>query len=300
MFDDELKKRVSEVEDIVCSFLPSESGFEKHITEAMNYSFRAGGKRLRPLLMLSVFRLLNGSRDEKLVYPFMSALEMIHTYSLIHDDLPAMDNDDYRRGLPTNHKKFGEAMAILAGDGLLNYAYEVASGVDSEDIDVLKSHIEAMKILAKKPGIYGMIGGQALDVELNDVEKSEEQLRFIYEYKTGALIECAMMIGATMAGASKDTVSKVEKIASDIGLAFQIRDDILDVEGDEEKLGKPVHSDEKNMKTTYVSLYGMDASKKRVAELSERALSEIKSLSGDSKEEKFLEELIGWLIDRDF
>lgn len=300
MFEDELKKRIAEVEDLVCSFLPEESGFQKRIAEAMNYSFKAGGKRLRPLLMLSIFRFLSDGRDEKLIYPYMAALEMIHTYSLIHDDLPAMDNDDFRRGLPTNHKKFGEAMAILAGDGLLNYAYEIASRFESDDIDAMRAHIRAMKVLARKPGIYGMIGGQALDVELNDVKKTEEQLKFIYDYKTGALIECALMIGAIMAGASDEVIRSVEKAASDIGLAFQIVDDILDVVGDEEKLGKPVHSDEKNMKTTYVSLYGMEASKKRVRELSLNAKETLSRLGGNKEEGLFIEQLIEWLVERDF
>ena len=289
---EELKKRTGEVESIVDSYLPAEEGYQKTIFEAMNYSVRAGGKRLRPMLMEETYHLFGGT--EKAVEPFMAAMEMIHTYSLVHDDLPAMDNDEYRRGKKTTHAVYGEAMGILAGDALLNLAFETAAG--AFDIETSARTAKALQILSKKAGIYGMIGGQVVDVESEGQPLSREKLDFIYRLKTSALIEAAMMVGAVLAGASDEEVAAIERVANDVGLAFQIQDDILDVTSTLEVLGKPIHSDDKNNKTTYVTLEGLDKAKKDVEEISERALSTMASLEHKNA---FLEELIRMLITRE-
>lgn len=296
MFKDELKLRTARVEEIVYSYLPPEEGYQKVVMEAMNYSMKAGGKRLRPLMMLETFRLCGGSAEEEsMVYPFMAAIEMIHTYSLIHDDLPALDNDDYRRGRKTSHVVFGEAMAILAGDALLNYAFETAcKAFEEHEGDVRVSR--ALTILAKKPGINGMIGGQVVDVAMTGKKLSREQLCYIYENKTGALIEAAMMIGAVLAGAGEETLSEVEALASDIGMAFQIQDDFLDVYGDSSVTGKPVLSDEENGKITMLDIYGPEEAARQVKLLSEQAAAGIDKLGTDGE---FLRELIISLISRD-
>ena len=290
---EELTKRTNEIEAVLDKYLPTPESHQKVIMEAMAYSVTAGGKRLRPMLMKETYLCYGGK--EEIIDPFMAALEMIHTYSLVHDDLPAMDNDEYRRGKKTTHVVYGEAMGILAGDALLNYAFETA--IKAFEIAPKKSLLigKALKVLAKKAGIYGMIGGQVVDVAMTGKPLSKEQLNFIYELKTGALIEAAMMIGAILAGAPEEEVMRVEKIASDVGLAFQIQDDILDVTSTMEELGKPIHSDEKNEKTTYVTLRGLDAAKKEVERISEEAIT----LLADLKEANpFLEMLIRELIHR--
>lgn len=289
----DLQERVKEVEEIVYRFLPVEEGFQKTVISAMNYTMQAGGKRIRPLLMYLTYQMFGGTQE--IVYPFMAAIEMIHTYSLIHDDLPAMDDDDYRRGRLTAHKKYNEAVAILAGDGLLNYAFEVAAA-SFIDYPGDERIARALMILTRKPGIYGMIGGQTADVELTGRPVDKDALLFIYENKTGALLEASMMIGAVLAGADAAQEAVVEQAASKIGLAFQIQDDILDIVGEEEKLGKPVGSDEKNEKTTYVSLYGMEASKAKAAELSKEAVELLSGLNYPCEE---LNALIQWLIGRE-
>lgn len=276
-FSGEMKQKVNEIEAILDEYLPAAEGYQKQIMEAMAYSVTAGGKRLRPMLMQETFRLFGG--EGKVVEPFMAALEMIHTYSLVHDDLPAMDNDEYRRGRKTTHVVYGEAMGILAGDALLNYAFETA--VKAFDIAPEKSLQigKALKILAEKAGIYGMIGGQVVDVASCGKGLDEAMLNFIYELKTGALIESAMMIGAVLAGATQEQVRTVEKIASDVGIAFQIQDDILDVTSTQEELGKPIHSDEKNEKSTYVTIKGLDEAAKDVERISEEAVELLQSLN---------------------
>lgn len=251
--------RKKEVEQIVTSFLPKEEGYQKTVLEAMNYSVSAGGKRLRPMLMLETYRMFGGT--SKVIEPFMAAIEMIHTYSLIHDDLPAMDNDEYRRGRKTTHVVYGEAMAILAGDALLNYAFETAASafvLDEGNPAIGK----AFMILASKAGVYGMIGGQVVDVESEGKEIDADTLKFIHIHKTSALLESAMLIGAVLAGASEQQQRTVELAARELGLAFQIRDDILDVTGNTDELGKPVGSDEKNHKNTYVALEALKRQKK--------------------------------------
>ena len=289
---EEISLHTKEVEQIIEKYLPKEEGFQKTVLEAMNYSMRAGGKRLRPLLMLETYRMFGG--EGQIIEPFMAAMEMIHTHSLIHDDLPALDNDEYRRGRRTTHIVYGEAMAILAGDALLNYAYETA--VRAFEIEPGNPVIgKALQILTKKTGIYGMLGGQCVDVEAAGREISREKLDFIYRLKTSALIEASMMVGAALAGASEAEIKVIEDSARDIGLAFQIRDDILDVTSTQEVLGKPVLSDEKNHKTTYVTLYGMEKAEKDVIEMSNKALRLIE----ETGKNEFLDELVRRLIHRE-
>ncbi len=299
-FEQELKDKTAEVEALLERMLPEEEGLQKTIFSAMRYSLMAGGKRIRPLLIAETYRFFGGT-DIALAEPFMAAIEMIHTYSLIHDDLPALDNDDYRRGRLTSHKVYGEAMAILAGDALLNYAFETASRAmdhardDAELLNVMK----AFRILSTKPGINGMIGGQVVDVELTGKPIPEKTLRFIFELKTGALIEAAMMIGAQLAGASEEQIAAVEKAAGDIGMAFQIQDDVLDVIGNEALLGKPVHSDEKNDKTTWVTVYGLEQAKKDVEEYSREAMDILAGMQGvTAPKASFLYHFVEYLIHR--
>ena len=293
-FQDELKKRTEEINKVIQSYLPEEEGFAKTMAQAMNYSILAGGKRLRPMLILETLRLFGG--EEKLAYPFMAAMEMIHTYSLVHDDLPAMDNDEYRRGRKTTHIVYGEDMGILAGDALLNYAFETACKAFEQFPEESLRIGQALRVLARKAGIYGMIGGQVVDVKESGHQIDEEVLDFIFRLKTGALIESAMMIGAILAGASKEDVKSMQKVAGKIGMAFQIQDDILDVTSTTEQLGKPVHSDEKNEKTTYVTLKGIEQAHKEVERMTEEAIDELKKFpAGDD----FLEQLLKSLVYRE-
>lgn len=287
--------RVMHIEEIIRQYLPKEEGFQKTILEAMNYSILAGGKRLRPMIMEETYHMFGGT--SRVIEPFMAAIEMIHTYSLVHDDLPAMDNDEYRRGKKTTHAVYGEAMGILAGDALLNYAFETAT---------LAFEIEpgnpavgcALRKLAVKSGIYGMVGGQVVDVESEkkpDETITREKLNFIYHLKTGALMEAAMSVGAILAGASEEETARLEEVAARVGLAFQIQDDILDVTSTLEVLGKPIGSDEKNNKATYVTFEGIEKSKEDVKKLSEEAVG---ALSSFQKKDEFLQELFIYLIQR--
>lgn len=293
-----LAQRTREVEEGFQPFMPEETGYPKTVLQAVNYSLQAGGKRLRPLFMYEMYRIMGG-KEEAAIRPFMMAMEMIHTYSLVHDDLPAMDNDDYRRGKLTTHKKYGEDMGILTGDALLNLAYETAfrafdSGTDSRRI------ARALQILGHKAGIYGMVGGQVVDVENNGQFVDEATLYYVYKNKTAALIESSLMIGAVLAGASEEELDTAESIGTDLGIAFQIQDDILDVAGDEEKIGKPVHSDEKNEKSTFVAMYGMEESRRRVREYTDRALDRLDLIQTEEQEEKlFLHDLMASLVDRE-
>lgn len=293
-----MEKRTAEAEAVIKAYLPAEDGWAKTVMEAMNYSVNVGGKRLRPILMAETYGLFGGV--DKVIEPFMAAIEMIHTYSLVHDDLPAMDNDEYRRGKKTTWVVYGDAMAVLAGDGLLNYAFETAlKAFGMPEGDAAKK-AEALSILARKAGIYGMIGGQTADIEAESLgEKvTQEHLLFIHEHKTAALIEAAMMIGAVLAGADDSQVSLVEKAAREIGVAFQIQDDILDVTSTLETLGKPVGSDEKNQKTTYVTLKGLEEASREQKERSDHAVELLKSLEGQGFRNAFLMELILSLITR--
>lgn len=306
-FKEEVKARGKDIETVIEKYMPKEEGLQKTVIAAMQYTMSAGGKRIRPLLMQAVYQLFGG--QNQLIEPFIAAIEMIHTYSLIHDDLPALDNDDYRRGRKTAHIVYGEAMALLAGDSLLNYAYETASKAFSmipvsspDDKEAVKEELmirrnveSAMQVLARKPGIYGMIGGQTADVELTGSRLNSSQLAYIYENKTGALIEASMMIGAILADADDTEIEKIRKIAYNIGMAFQIQDDILDETATFEELGKPIHSDEKNEKVTYVTLYGIKASEEEVKRLSKEASSILQSMSGDTG---FLINFIEYLVHR--
>ena len=295
-WENKLQERVAEVEAVIGKFLPQEEGYQKTVLEAMNYSILAGGKRLRPMLMEETYRLFGGNGS--VVEPFMAAMEMIHTYSLVHDDLPAMDNDEYRRGRKTTHVVYGEGMAILAGDGLLNYAFETA--LKAFDIEPENSNIpKALQVLAKKAGVYGMIGGQTADIEGEEMEQvkvTNELLLFIHENKTAALIQSSMMIGAILAGAKQEEIEAVEKIAYNVGIAFQIQDDILDITSSLEVLGKMTGSDEKNNKVTYVTLNGMEKSREDVEKLSKEAISLLDSFEHKNE---FLSQLIEQLITRE-
>ena len=293
-FKKEQEKIISYIEEVLKNYLPKTPSYQKTIYDAMEYSVMAGGKRLRPMMMHQSY-IMFGGKDEKVIEPFMAAIEMIHTYSLVHDDLPAMDNDEYRRGKLTTHAKFGHAMGVLAGDALLNYTFETAVEAFDKSTD-LRRTAKALQILSRKAGIYGMIGGQVVDVQSSGHAIDQDRLDFIYELKTGALLEAAMMVGAVLAGASEEEVSVIEKVASDVGIAFQIRDDILDVTSTLEELGKPIHSDDKNEKTTYVTLKGLKQAEKDVEEISARA---IEGLACIPYKNVFLTELIKSLVYRE-
>lgn len=308
-FEQEMQTRVTQIQQILAQYLPQETGFQKTVLEAMNYSVEAGGKRIRPMLMQETYRMFGG-RDA-IIEPFMAAMEMIHTYSLVHDDLPAMDNDRYRRGKLTTHAVYGEAMGILAGDALLNYAFETVSKAfelamaspDEVNDPVQRCAcyervMRAFTALAKRAGVYGMIGGQVVDVESETNESepiSRDKLDFIYELKTGALLEASMEIGAILAGATDEEIDIIRQIASKVGLAFQIQDDILDVTSTLEVLGKPIGSDERNNKATYVTFEGLEKSAQDVERLSEEAVA---LLDGLHRECTFLRELIRFLVHR--
>lgn len=296
-FNEKLSQKIDQVEKILKEYLPKENGYQSRLIEAMNYSVMAGGKRLRPILMKESFLLFGGSGRQ--IEPFMAALEMIHNYSLVHDDLPAMDNDEYRRGRKTTWKVYGDGMAVLAGDGLLNLAFETAAlAFDlAKNQEEMQRTARALKILGQKAGINGMIGGQCADIEAEEGRQVTTQLLlFIHENKTAALIQAAMMIGAVLAGADEKSILAMEKAAYNIGIAFQIQDDILDVTSTTDVLGKPVGSDEKNSKLTYVKLHGLEESKEEVKKMSKEALS---ILSSFEKRNEFLEELVNSLITRE-
>jgi geranylgeranyl diphosphate synthase type II len=290
-----MDERREQVNQLLEAYLPAEEGYQKTIFEAMNYSIRAGGKRIRPILMQETYRMFGGT--SAVIEPFMAAIEMIHTYSLVHDDLPAMDNDFYRRGKKTTHAVYGEAIGILAGDALLNYAFETASRAFS--LEPSNPAIgRAFSLLATKAGVYGMVGGQVVDVEAEkrgETAISREKLDFIYRLKTGALIEASMMVGAILADAPEAETQSIGQVAADIGLAFQIQDDILDVTSSTEVLGKPVGSDEKNEKSTYVTFEGLEKAAEDVERFSREAADILKQLNRD---DAFLQEMIRYLVHR--
>lgn len=296
-----LLEKTRHAEDVVCSFIPKGDEHTFRIIDAAAYSVKAGGKRLRPVLMSETYRLFTEKPETDLLHAFMAAIEFIHTYSLIHDDLPAMDDDDLRRGKPTNHVVYGEAFAILAGDALLNLAYETAAQGLSRctDPDEIKRGIRTLAILSEKAGIFGMVGGQALDVysEKNeDFTVERKALEFIYENKTSALLEASMMAGAVLAGADEEEIKSIESIASDVGLAFQIEDDILDVTGTAEILGKPAGSDLKNEKATWVTFEGVEGAKKAAYGYTMSAVSKLDELAHKND---FLRDLIIYLCGRE-
>ncbi|MCR4807624.1 MAG: polyprenyl synthetase family protein [Lachnospiraceae bacterium] len=299
-FNEELRDRVRYAEEMVIkNGVMEEEGYQKTVLAAMNYSLLSGGKRLRPVMMKEAATMFGA--DHPCLSAFMAAIEMIHTYSLVHDDLPALDNDEYRRGKKTTHVVYGEDMAILTGDALLNMAYETASASllkCNGDPVLLDRAVRALAMLTRKAGIYGMVGGQVYDVEAEDkdLKLTEDSLLFIFKLKTGALIQAALMIGAILGGASEDDINVMEQVGQAVGIAFQIQDDILDVTGNPKILGKPVGSDEKNHKTTYVTIKGLKEAAEDVKTYSNKAIVLLQSL--DRKNE-FLEELIRFLINRE-
>lgn len=296
-FQNELDSRVQQTEEVIRRFLPVEEGYARTVMEAMNYSVLAGGKRLRPLFLRETASMY-GARQE-LAEPFMAALEMIHTYSLVHDDLPAMDNDEFRRGQKTTWAVYGDGMAVIAGDGLLNYAYETAlTAYDAAANENEKDRVfEALRILARNAGIYGMVGGQCADIltDRDQASLTPELLQYIHKKKTACMIESGFQIGAVLAGAPREDVLALGSIAEDIGLAFQIQDDILDVTGDQEELGKSIGKDALEGKATYVSMNGLEAAAGKVKELTEHALL---AMDGLSQENDFLKTLVEHLMTR--
>ena len=314
-FKEKLNLYTNFANNTVCSYLPSEEGYHRTILEAMNYSVINGGKRLRPMMMMAAFELIRKKRnaeippivsdgtevdfahgkllsddDVKVIGPFMAAMEMIHSSSLVHDDLPCMDNDTLRRGKLSTWAKFGEDMGTLAGDALMLYSFETAAKSTARFDAVLK----AIRVLAEKSGVSGMVGGQTVDVELTGKKPSRKQLEFIYRNKTGALIEASFMIGAILAGAAADEVETLKEAALNIGMAFQIRDDILDVTSTNEELGKNVGSDAEEGKVTWLTYFGLEQSEEDVKEYTEKAVEDVRKLGGH----EFLEELLRYLVDR--
>lgn len=297
---EELGARAKHIEDVLATFLPKEEQLQKTIFEAMNYSLLAGGKRIRPILMEESYKMFSKANgvETKAIDAFMSAMEMIHTYSLVHDDLPAMDNDEYRRGKKTTHAVYGETMGILAGDALLNYAFETAAEAFTAE-EVNASYLRAYQVLAKKAGAFGMIGGQVVDIETEGMSADQvtiDRLEYIHLLKTAALLESSLMIGAILGGAKPEEVEIMEQIGRKVGVAFQIQDDVLDVTSSMEVLGKPIGSDEKNNKVTYVTLVGLEKAQQEVERLSNEALDLVEQLPVQSE---FLKETILYLIHRE-
>ena len=294
MLKEYLKEKKEIVEKTIDSYL-GEFSYPHVIAEGMRYAVLNGGKRIRPVLILMTLDILG--KDETLGLPSGAALEMIHSYSLVHDDLPALDNDDYRRGKLTTHKKFGEAEGILIGDSLLTHAFNVLTE-KNEGVISDKKIVEIVKLTSSYAGINGMIGGQTVDVESEGKKVDMETLKYIHKNKTGKLLRLPIEIGCVIGDASKEIREKLEEYADLIGLAFQIKDDILDVEGDFEKLGKPVGSDAELEKSTYPSLIGMDESKKLLDETLEKAKKIIADNFSEEKG-KILIELADFIGKRD-
>lgn len=294
-FKSELLQRKNEVEDKLYKYFQNKAGFQKTVIESMEYSIKAGGKRLRPILLLEACKLVGGNRDDAM--PFACAIEMIHTYSLIHDDLPAMDNDDYRRGKLTNHKVYGDGIAILAGDGLLNMAFETMLEKVTSEPHIMERGTKAMHVISNVSGVQGMIGGQIVDLESEGKRIDKETLDFIHLTKTSAMIEGAIMAGAIIGGANENEYKELKSYGRGIGLAFQIIDDILDVVGDEVKLGKKVGSDIDNEKSTYPSIYGIERSKEMASKLLEDSL---RALEIFDEKADFLRELVEFLRIREY
>ena len=304
-FERTLQQKTAYCDSILERYLPKPeqlSATDRHaaqVIEAMRYSVMAGGKRLRPMFLMETCDMYGGRIE--LAAPFMAALEMIHTYSLVHDDLPAMDNDEYRRGRETTWRVYGEGMAVLTGDALLNFAYETAIKAFDAVTNRKESGnvIEALGLLMRNAGIYGMVGGQCADLEAekDPASADADDLMYIHKHKTACMIESGVQIGAMIAGAPGEDVESLGKIAENIGIAFQIQDDILDVTGSSEELGKMTGSDEKDNKLTYVTMHGLEQSRKDVRALSEQALAQFDALSARND---FLRRLIEKLITRNY
>lgn len=292
-FKTQLKEKIAFVDSCLESYIPSEKEYPSIIFQAMRYSVFAGGKRLRPIFLLSACEAFGGEKEKAV--PFACAIEMIHTYSLIHDDLPALDNDDYRRGVLTSHKKFGEDIAILAGDALLHHAFECMADACCEKN--INNGIKAMQTIAHGAGVYGMVAGQVVDVISEGKTIEKHTLDFIHKNKTAAMISGALKAGALLGGASEQQAEQMKSAGEKIGIAFQIQDDILDVVSTLEELGKPIHSDEKNKKMTYVTMCGLEESKNIVKQLSEEAMKQLETVCN---KDKFLLELTQYLIKRSY
>lgn len=286
LFDNLLPK----IEQKLDGLIPEKGDNFYAARSVMRYSLLSGGKRIRPVLLLEFYKLCGGEGDSAL--NFAAAIEMIHTYSLIHDDLPCMDNDDMRRGKPSCHKAFGEDTALLAGDALLTLAFSAAAkteGIPAERV------LRAISVLADNAGIDGMVGGQVMDLQLEKTGAKPEELKEMYLKKTSCLLKASAVCGCMLAGANEEYIKYAEEYADSLGLAFQIIDDILDCTADEKTLGKPIGSDEKNGKTTYVTLYGIDGARQKAKELSEKAERLLDNFEGDSTA---LKELTKYLLNR--
>jgi len=292
------KDSLSEIEKLIESFFYNEDELNKNVIKASNEAIRNGGKRLRPLIMFETYKAISGDEySEEIIAPFLAAIEMIHTFSLIHDDLPAMDNDRLRRGKPTTWVSYGEDMAILAGDMLSVQAFEIISKKmqETDDFNILKRMSRAMYTLARATGAFGMIGGQCVDVEYSGKKMTEEVMKYTYALKTGALLAASFVVGGILAGANETEVRLLKKAGSYVGEAFQIRDDYLDIVADEKELGKPTHSDEKNLKITYVNIVGTDESLRRIVSLSENAKKCLSEVRGDMSS---VVEIIDMMVNR--
>ena len=292
------KDSLSKIEKLIESFFYNEDELNKNVIKASNEAIRNGGKRLRPLIMFETYKAISGDEySEEIIAPFLAAIEMIHTFSLIHDDLPAMDNDRLRRGKPTTWISYGEDMAILAGDMLSVQAFEIISKKmqETDDFNILKRMSRAMYTLARATGAFGMIGGQCVDVEYSGKKMTEEVMKYTYALKTGALLAASFVVGGILAGASETEVGLLKKAGSYVGEAFQIRDDYLDIVADEKELGKPTHSDEKNLKITYVNIVGTDESLRRIVSLSENAKKCLSEVRGDMRS---VVEIIDMMVNR--
>ena len=292
------KDSLSKIEKLIESFFYNEDELNKNVIKASNEAIRNGGKRLRPLIMFETYKAISGDEySEEIIAPFLAAIEMIHTFSLIHDDLPAMDNDRLRRGKPTTWVSYGEDMAILAGDMLSVQAFEIISKKmqETDDFNILKRMSRAMYTLARATGAFGMIGGQCVDVEYSGKKMTEEVMKYTYALKTGALLAASFVVGGILAGANETEVGLLKKAGSYVGEAFQIRDDYLDIVADEKELGKPTHSDEKNLKTTYVNIVGIDESLRRIVSLSENAKKCLSEVRGDMSS---VVEIIDMMVNR--
>lgn len=289
-----MNEKVNQVDECLKNIIEIKNNPQKLIYESMIYSLMSGGKRLRPILMLGTFEIFED--NDEIILPFACAMEMIHTYSLIHDDLPAMDNDDYRRGRLSNHKMYDEATAILAGDALLNKAFEIGfESIMKHNLDV-KRAVRALSIIGKSSGAEGMIGGQVVDIHGNEKIKTIEDLKYMYSLKTGAIIKSSILAGAVLGGATEREIEALEIYADKIGIAFQIEDDILDVEGTQDKIGKPIGSDKANDKITYLSFVEIEKAKKHVEMFTQEAIESLQIFGEKSQK---LIKLAKYLTNRD-